>query len=200
MAISDVQAAKALNEAGFTGLNLVIAVAVAKAESGPAINPNAIFHEHDGSNSYGMMQINSVHPDVLKMGDWKDPVTNAKMAFRIWTESRDSWVPWGSYTSLRYQLYMEKAKTAVGELGVEANTPPTTATPVDNVVGLGSAAQSVTSFFSFISNSHNWYRLAISLLGAALLGIALLMMIKSSDTGKAIIKTASKAGEMAVLA
>lgn len=189
MAITDLQAAKALQAAGFTGLNLVIAVAVAKGESGPEINPAAIAREDNGSTSYGMMQINSVHPDVLRMGSWQDPNVNAKMAFRIWTESGNSWVPWGAYTSLRYQLYMEKAKVAVGQLGVDTNTPPTVVTPVDNVPGLGSAAQSITAFFNFISEPHNWYRLSIVLLGAVLIGIALLMTISDSKS----IQTATKA-------
>lgn len=181
-------------------MNLVIAVAVAKGESGPEINPAAIARENNGSTSYGMMQINSVHPDVLKMGNWQDPNVNAKMAFRIWTEARNSWTPWGAYTSLRYQLYMVKANAAVGQLGVNNSAPPTIVTPVDNVVGLGSAAQSISSFFSFVSDPHNWFRLSLVLLGAALLLVTLLMTISNTDTGHAIIKTATKVGEVAALA
>src|SRR5712692_421218 len=39
-----------------------------------------ITREADGSISYGAWQINSSHPDILKLGNWAIYVDNARMA------------------------------------------------------------------------------------------------------------------------
>ncbi|MGI8680922.1 MAG: transglycosylase SLT domain-containing protein, partial [Mycobacteriales bacterium] len=71
-----VVAAKAAIAAGFPAAELVTAVAVAGAESG--WNPSATHVNSNGSIDRGEWQINSVHADLLRLGDWRDPLTNAR--------------------------------------------------------------------------------------------------------------------------
>lgn len=79
--------------AGFTGLDLNIAVAVAMAESGG--HPEAL---GDAGASYGLWQVNipshpeyKLNPEVLYT-----PAVNAEAAFKIKTAG--GWVMWSTYT------------------------------------------------------------------------------------------------------
>lgn len=105
-------AALAAKHAGFTGTDLLIAVAVAGAESG--WNPTATNLNTDGSTDYGMWQINSVHADLLASGDWRDPFANAAMAHRVWSDAGGSWAPWTTFVSGAYRFKMADALAAVG--------------------------------------------------------------------------------------
>lgn len=110
-----VLAAMAARAAGFVGDDLVVAVAVAGAESnwvpdavgGP--NPN-------GSYDYGLWQINDVHEDLLAEGDWADPYYNAQMAFTIFSEAR-GWAPWTTWRSGAYEAHLPAAEAAVAGVG-----------------------------------------------------------------------------------
>ena len=105
-------AAAAARAAGFSGRDLVVAVAVAGAESGwraTATNVNT-----NASVDYGMWQINSVHADLLASGDWRDPYSNAQMAHSVWADAGGSWTPWTTYTSGAYLSRLSAAQKAVG--------------------------------------------------------------------------------------
>lgn len=188
--ISDNEIASAAASGGFSGLNQTIAVAVSLAESGG--DPTAIANEPDGSHSYGLWQINSVHTDVLRMGNWQDPATNARMAFRIFTENR-GWTPWSTYNNLRYQMFMSRAQTAVPNAAATDNT-----TALDNVPGLSSISDAV-KFFSFIANPHNWYRLALILTGITLLVIVAVVIMGHSDSIKSAVSSATDVAKVAAL-
>lgn len=73
-------AASAAAAAGFSPEQLAVAVAIVGAESG--YDPTATHLNNDGSTDYGMWQVNSVHPDLLTHGDWRDRVANEKMPLR----------------------------------------------------------------------------------------------------------------------
>jgi hypothetical protein len=192
--LSDAEIASAASAGGFSGLNQAIAVAVALAESGG--NATAIANEPDGSHSYGLWQINSVHPAVLSMGDWRDPATNARMAFRVFTENR-GWTPWSTFNTLKYQLYMARSQTAVpnatGNLLGGA-----TDTALDNIPGL-SSAQDLLKLIRFVSDPGNWMRLSLVVLGMLLLGVAAIMLISHSDSFKQTVKTSVKAAKLAAV-
>ena len=98
------------SRAGFTGKNLVIAIAVAMAESGG--DPNAINTANkDGSIDRGLWQINSVHTQ-FQQSRLFDPAYNAFAAFQI--SGGSNWFPWASYTNGRYQKFLNQAQQAVG--------------------------------------------------------------------------------------
>ena len=113
-------AASAAKAAGFTGPDLVTAVAVAGAESG--YNPAAA---NPSSTARGMWQIMlSAHRDKLAGMSWADPYDSAVLARRVWLEAqaagRDPWTPWEVYTTGAYRQHVAEAERAVGPVAVNA--------------------------------------------------------------------------------
>jgi hypothetical protein len=119
------QIALVAQKAGFSGENLVIAVAVALGESSG--NANAIGR----SKTYGLWQIlASAHPSLIKPSDpdasrWYDAYVNARFAYKI--SGGKNWRPWSVYNSGSYQRYMDKARAGVELLlsNPGSVTPPT---------------------------------------------------------------------------
>lgn len=109
-------AAKAAQVAGFTGTDLVTAVAVAGAESG--YNPTA----RNSIGASGLWQIlQSAHQGLWSMGDWRDPAVNARMAYSVW-HAAHGWTPWTTWTGGSYRSHLSEAQAAVSALG--AAVPP----------------------------------------------------------------------------
>lgn len=125
-------AAAAAKAAGFTGSDLLTAVAVSGAESG--WNPKATHLNSDGSTDFGMWQINSVHADLLAAGDWSDPFSNARMAYQIWRDAGGAWSPWSTFTS---GAYMSKIPAAMAALGSGKGIPTTSCTVPPGAPGSG---------------------------------------------------------------
>ena len=94
--------------AGFTGDDIGIAVAVARAESG--WNPLATNLNTNGSVDHGLMQINDVNASILSQGDWRVPLDNMIMAFKIFTQA-GGWTPWSTYNSGSYRQYLQPVAT-----------------------------------------------------------------------------------------
>ena len=119
------QIAMAAQKAGFSGEKLVIAVAVAMAES--SSNADAIGRLH----TYGLWQILShAHPAMIDPSNpeasrWYDPYVNATFAFRI-SGGGSNWVPWAVYTGGAYLTRMDRARAGVDLLLSDpgAVTPP----------------------------------------------------------------------------
>ncbi len=98
--------------AGFTGTDLPIAVAVAQAESGG--NPLATHVNADGSTDLGLWQINDrAHPDLIASGDWRDPASNARMAYSVWQAAGGSFTPWVTFATGAYLKYMTPCPAGV---------------------------------------------------------------------------------------
>lgn len=93
--------------AGFTGQDLVVAVAVAGAESS---------YRAEARNSIGasgLWQIlESAHPDLFARYNWRDPEQNAVMAHSVWTAAGRSWKPWTAWTSGAYLARLDEARAA----------------------------------------------------------------------------------------
>lgn len=102
--------------AGFTGDNLPIAVAVAYAESSG--NTSATHHNRNGTVDYGLWQINSSHSGEFNMSNWSDGAANARMAYQVW--KMQGWNAWVTYSSGAYMLYM--AKASLSTQGFQGNT------------------------------------------------------------------------------
>jgi len=111
------QIALVAQRAGFSGDNLVIAVAVALAESSG--NANAMGDVAIGG-SFGLWQVYcKAHPNLIPPSDpnsvaWRDPYQNAQWAYRI--SGGSNWLPWSTYIHGTYQAYMTAARAAVAIL------------------------------------------------------------------------------------
>lgn len=111
------QIAVVAQKAGFTGQNLVIAVAVALAESAG----NASAHGDVAiGGSFGLWQVYCMaHPHLIPPENpdsvaWYDPYQNARWAYEI---SRGSnWRPWSTYKHGTYLAFMDRAQEAVVRL------------------------------------------------------------------------------------
>ena len=79
--------------AGFGGNGLVMAIAVALAESGG--DPGAVDHDANGTVDRGLWQINSVHTEVSASCNF-DPTCAAAAAFAISDSGRD-WSAWVTF-------------------------------------------------------------------------------------------------------
>lgn len=99
------QVAAHAHAAGFRGLDLRIAVAVAKAESG--WRPRATLVNTNDSVDHGLFQINSVHATILASGNWADPGDNAKMAYQVWKDAGGKWSPWVTYWRGTYRQFLD---------------------------------------------------------------------------------------------
>lgn len=104
--------AKLAKNAGFTGVNVVNAVAKALAESGGVLDavggPNT-----NGTYDYGLWQINSVH-GYDKNRLLGDPQYNANCAYEIW--KRQGWGAWYADPTEDQRKAAAKAAKELGEL------------------------------------------------------------------------------------
>lgn len=81
-----------------------VALAVMQAESG--CNPRAdnTGLNRDGSNDKGLMQINSIHRDLVGDTERFDPAANIRAAWHIYHGS--GWRAWSAYNSGAYKKYL----------------------------------------------------------------------------------------------
>lgn len=97
----------AAQKAGFSGDQLVTAVAVALAESGG--NPQAV---GDQGTSYGLWQIHlPAHPGITA-AQAQDPTQGAAAAFAI-SKGGTNWSPWSTYTNGAYTSYLDRARQLI---------------------------------------------------------------------------------------
>lgn len=119
-AINDVPAriAAIVREAGFRGQDLVMALAVAKAESGwnpKAVSPPNTGGKSVGSRDWGLFQINDYYHDVTPSIK-TNAFANAKKAYQIFVDAGSTFTPWSVYKSGAYKQYMNDATKAVQDL------------------------------------------------------------------------------------
>lgn len=167
--LSREQLAELASDAGFTGDNTAIAVAVALAESGG--NPKA----HNGTppdDSYGLMQINmlgSMGPARRKQyglkanTDLYDPATNMRVAHGIYKGS--GWKAWTTYTRGTYKKHLEGADAS-------ESTPETTSASVSPILGVGDALNALggTIFNGLANMAGIAVAVVLLILGVVLLG------------------------------
>lgn len=150
--------------AGFSGKDLDIAVAVAKAESGW----NTQAHNTTGNDdSYGLWQINmkgTLGPDRRKKfgitsdSQLLDPTTNAKAAYRIHKDS--GWNAWTTYTSGKYKSFLVDGASSDPSV-----TPPDAS--VSTAAGLNGLG--ATIFKGFANVAGILVAIALLVLGVVLL-------------------------------
>lgn len=112
--------ASVASNAGFSGDDLAIAIAVALAESGGnqgAYNPEIAAGTPEGKGSYGLWQIyTKVHPEFDAQQLVQDPQYNANAAYQIYSEAGFSFRPWSTFKNGAYLAHMEVAQAAAGSV------------------------------------------------------------------------------------
>jgi hypothetical protein len=112
--LTPAQIATVAKTAGFSGQNLVIAIAICLAESGGVVEivsaPNT-----DGTLDRGLWQINTIHSEYST----PDMLIASKNAAAAYTLSSQGTVftPWSTYNSGKYKQFMSAAQGAVGGAG-----------------------------------------------------------------------------------
>lgn len=112
--------------AGFSGDDLVTAVAIAYAESSGdpkaegdwMVNGKLVPKGTQGAEatSYGLFQIHwTVHRDsyVAEPSELFDPQRNANYAFLLYTRAGQSFTDWSTFNGGRYTAYLDKASQEV---------------------------------------------------------------------------------------
>jgi hypothetical protein len=110
---SAVQVAQLAQQAGFSGNDWVIAVAVAEAESGGWTHARLI--NTDCSVDRGLWQINSYWHGEVSDSCAFDPTCNAQSTHTIWANG--GWSQWTTYINGAYQSHMAEAQAAVNQVG-----------------------------------------------------------------------------------
>lgn len=109
------QIAQYARQVGFPESQIPTAVAIAMAESSG--RANAVNNANsNGSSDYGLMQINSIHSNLLSQYDWKDPLQNMQMAYQIWKDAGGKWTPWSTYNNGAYQQFTGVGTTAANAI------------------------------------------------------------------------------------
>ena len=109
---SDCALASLASSAGWEGGDLVVAVAVALAESGGF--PGAVSLNSNGTRDEGLWQINSVHGYAARCT--LQARCNADLAFALYEADGRSFSSWTTYESGRYMAFIERAHAAAGSL------------------------------------------------------------------------------------
>lgn len=211
----------AARTAGFPEGDVPTAAAIAMAESGG--KPYATHRNVNGTTDYGVWQINSVHADLLRGGDWKDLNSNAKMAFSIYSAAGNSFSPWSTYKSKTYLPFLPAAKAVrvpgdgkvgAGDVAGAIIDHPKEAAgaavggAVDGakavVGGVVDAATSIPKFLAsvgpglvkilgLLTSKEFWVRAGMVWLGFVLLFWGLIFLLLSNDKLRGAAKTTAKA-------
>lgn len=207
---SGVDVARAAHQAGFPDNQLVTAVAIAYAESG--FNADATNHNTNGSTDYGLWQINSVHnfPELAN-GQWRDPNTNARLAYQVWKGS--GWNAWSTHKPtdpIGYSRYQLAIPLATGYVTAAYGPIVAGSGDVGAAVGLGSSATGAAgdvvstaadiakeplAALKFLEQPSTWVRIAKFGIGAALVIGA--VSIIARPVIEPIANTAAKAAVVA---
>lgn len=167
------------NSALHGGSAVLIAVAIAQAESG--FDADAVNHNTNGSTDTGLWQINSVHG--YSQSWLKNPANNAKAMAKISKNGTD-WSPWVTYTSGAYKQYLGSAGdkgTVVGDAGTGDLVEGTNLNPLS---GIGDV-------FNKIFNADLWKRIGVGYLGGVLILAGIYIIIANTRVGKEAIGAAA---------
>jgi Lysozyme like domain len=186
--------------AGFSGLDLRTAVAVALAESGGNTNARNLSSRED---SRGLWQINvRAHPEFASSNLF-DPAMNARAAKAVL--NKQGWGAWSVFKNGKFLLFMPAATGAVAGLvttDVAASLPGAgeIASGVGELTGAKAAGEALTlaaKAGTWISDPRNWIRILYVALGGALVIGALVVVAQpiATEVAGPAVKTAIKAAK-----
>lgn len=158
------------------------AFCIALAESSG--DPTVTHQNTNGSTDYGLFQINSVHSDLLKGGNWQDPSANANMAYQLYTSKGGKFTDWTTFTDGSYARFMSRAQKTQQDGG--AALPTTGAGSYSNAAGTPANALDLAS----VTSGNVWMRIAEFVAGGALMLILSISLIKNTSLAKSAVHVA----------
>lgn len=204
------QLRQAARKAGFRGPALLVAVAIALAESGG--DEHAFNRNPNGTSDYGAWQINSVHSTLLTGRNPYNLDDNARMAYSLYHGRGGKFTDWVTYNTGAYKAHLTDAQgngdnqtdPTLGGL-VDPNHHVAAGTGVDytgvntglsaipeglgiitdkagNVISGLNPIHDLDSFLTAISSGGLWKRIGIGFLAFMLLLIGFIMLIESNPS------------------
>lgn len=113
MRLSPHEMAWCLLQAGFTGADIVIGVAVGLAESKG--DTDALGHVDASPNfDHGVWQISGKwHGEKFQQyPNWRDPLDNARLARLVFLEAGSKWTAWTTFKNGSHLAWMDEGKLA----------------------------------------------------------------------------------------
>lgn len=147
-------------QAGFRGDALRIAVAVAMAESGGDADI------YNGTCCYGLWQINALVHKRFTPQQLRDPLINAKEAFRISSGGRN-WRPWEAYTNNSYRKFLDDPGITQPDPNLKVGG--TIGEAISQAAGLTNLASTARRLVAAITQGGTWIRFGLVLGGVVLL-------------------------------
>lgn len=193
--LSDAQIAAYAKQAGWSGKDLPIAIAVALAESSG--NPEVV--NYLGCTGLWQVYVKVHQPrHPLWTTEWlKQPANNAQAAYTIWREAGNSWRPWTTYTSGSYRRFSKRANDAAKVTGSDAaaviDNPILRALTPGPVEDALDATAALSEFVGKIKDPHNQRRILFVLVGIVLVLVGLINLSSVPDK---VISTAKLATDV----
>lgn len=179
-ALSDAQLWTVVRGQWGTGQDALKAFAIALAESGG--DPTKTNTKNrNGTTDYGLFQINSVHADLLKSGNWQDPQTNANMAYQLYASKGNKFTDWVAYNTGSYARFLGRAQAAAQAGGAPLNNDPTN----EGDTGAGTAPSPQDQAVANATSGSTWLRIGEFVAGGLLVLIVAISLIKNTSVAKA---------------
>jgi hypothetical protein len=192
--------------AGLTDKEANTMTVIAPCESGNAgkypVDTGVENRNTNGSVDVGIWQINSVHR--AKHPTWtvswlKVPANNARAMATLFRESGTK--PWGSSSScwLPKMSTNALAGTLTDPVGAAGALVDAAASPVAALVsGLQAMLEAVNRVGAWVSEPHNWTRVAYVVGGAVVVVAAGAAIASDTKAGQTVIQTGTKAAKAAI--
>lgn len=113
---SDTEIAQVAKSAGFTGNGLVMAIAIALAESGGWTANRNTNNDKTKSVDRGLWQINDYWHKEVSDAEADNPSAAAAATYRI-SGGGATWVQWSTFTNGSYKQYIPRAQAAAAAVG-----------------------------------------------------------------------------------
>lgn len=186
--------------AGFTGPNLIVAVAVSLAEN-PQRDSHAVNHNSNGTTDVGAWQINSSHHFT---GDATNIYVNAQQAYAVyhagWKGKANSFGAWTTYRNKAYRKHLLTAQTAnaqtIANAAAGVGTPMTG--PVAALEGAGipnplSWGKAVAAFIGKVMDPEFWKMVGVGAIAFLFLILGFVLIAESNKDVRSITKVAAVA-------
>jgi len=188
--------------AGFSRAEALTAAGIALAESGGDRDarggPNS-----NGTYDYGLWQINSVHKELLAKGSWRDPDSNARMAYSVYKGS--GWKAWTTYNTGAYRKFIPKTIPGAEQVGnvLAGDTPggndiKVKVPSVSDIPGaISGAVASINKQVGRIAGNTVTLLVALVLLG---LGVMIVLRIPAGKAAAGVAAVVTPVGKVAKVA